>query len=287
MEVKYRARFRLNGLSCSINKRCNNQTRRREIVLNVLPSNILKLALGNGSVLFSCMRCAFSYLEQSALLFTDSWAADKHWITVSTNGVSKNVDLFHESGSTLCARIQHDIATFYFSWFPVAACVWDHHDLPSCVLCPVSSAGQHGLWERGADEGILQDDDGHDRALCHSGAFPLLLDGLPHRQRLLRWAAHAGSCFWQSSISLRLIFVLRANERMSHWCSCFSGGTVEDLWSCLMILSRIKTGKPPLPSHLVPVCLPVCLRRDAAACVALAMVVLHPGSLRADGQSLQ
>lgn len=57
---------------------------------------------------------------------------------------------------------------------------------------------------------------------------------------------------------MRLIFVLGVNERMSHPRSCFSGGTVEDLRSCLMILSCIKTGKPPLPSHSVPVFLSVC-----------------------------
>lgn len=55
-----------------------------------------------------------------------------------------------------------------------------------CAFCP--TAYHYGLWKRGADERILQDDDWHDRAVCHAGPFAFLLDCLCHDQCLLWWA---------------------------------------------------------------------------------------------------
>lgn len=77
-------------------------SRPRTNVLNMLPSDLLKWpvklkCIGNGGVLISFMWCAFSCLEQSAFLFTHSWAAAKHWIAVSTNRdrfIPRNCDLF-------------------------------------------------------------------------------------------------------------------------------------------------------------------------------------------------
>lgn len=58
-----------------------------------------------------------------------------------------------------------------------------------CVSCvaalPVCHYGR--CWEGDADEGIRQDDDWHDRALCHSGTLPLLLGPLSLHQHLLWW----------------------------------------------------------------------------------------------------
>lgn len=51
---------------------------------------------------------------------------------------------------------------------------------PSVTTC------QHGIWGEDVDEGVHTDDDGHDRALRHPGALPVLLDHFPRYQLILR-----------------------------------------------------------------------------------------------------
>lgn len=140
-----------------------------------------------------------------------------------------------------------------------------------CVFC--LAADQYGLRKWGADEGILQDDDRHDRALCHSGTIAILLDRLYHDQCLLWWGPiHQSSlCFlYWTLVTLWLVFPavnLGVSSCPEHLCSCMQNNfmkwawlrhsaflgawTEERLCSCLMIFSCIKTGKPPLPSYLV------------------------------------
>lgn len=74
-----------------------------------------------------------------------------------------------------------------------------------------------------------------------------------------------------------------------------SGKTEEVLCSRLMILSFANCGKPPEPCQVegcrsdydggLRLC--VCVYRNTAACVTVAMAVLHPGSSCADGQSAE
>lgn len=161
------------------------------------------------------MWCAFSCLEQSAFLFTHSWAAAKHWIAVSTNRdsfIPRNCDLFHLSTSSTAVQTSFCCSYFYF-WPPI---------MPACVFCP--TARQYGLWKRGADEGILQDDDWHDRALHHAGAFALLLDRLSRHQHLLWWAAVTPQ--WPIFalafvLHVALIGVLRGQARFAFFSKAF------------------------------------------------------------------
>lgn len=231
------------------------------------------------------MWCGFCYLVQCVFLFTYFPVVDKHWILVSANRepvlFQKTVTSFiywHSAPPTLRAPKPGSIVFTYFAFnfdcFPLPTVAFDSLMMGLCVFCLV--AHQYGLWKWGADEGILQDDDWHDRALCHSGTITILLDRLYHDQCLLWWAPiHQSSlCFlYCTLVALWLVFpqvfflsraflFLHAKSfykmRMNQACSLFLGAWTEGhLCSCLMIFACIKTGKPTLPSSLAGTLQPV------------------------------